>query len=210
MHSMKRTQLQRQIRDSCHRRLPSWSKYRKGGLYRRTEDFVQWLYFDIVEYRIAIRPFFSVQDLASQIPAPVFTLGDEIRSPTGFSTWIEPEIWSREREQILDYVVQQVKPVPEKPITTESILQFLLLLGDNHHSFAIAKGIASIVLGNFERGYTFFATARNMLMRNPDPPTWVVVERERIERWLSEGPDTIVSVLREDARQGARILGIKQ
>jgi hypothetical protein len=206
---MKRTQLQREVRNACHLLLPSWFKYRKGGLYRRTEDFVQWLYFDIVEYRIALRPSFSVQDLASQIPAPVFTLGGEIRSPNGLSTWIEPDNWLHEREQILDYVVQQVRPSPEKPLTTGSILQFLHLLGDDHHSFAIAKGIALMVLGDFERGYAFFEDARSLLTRNPDPPPWVLVERGRIERWLSQGPDTIVSVLREDAREGMRILRIK-
>jgi hypothetical protein len=206
---MKRTQLQRQVRDACHLLLPSWFKYRKGGLYRRTEDFVQWLYFDIVEYRIALCPFFSVQDLASQIPAPVFTLGGEIRAPNGLSTWIEPENWLHEREQILNYVIQQVKPAPEKLLNTELIFQFLHLLDNNHYRFAIAKGIASIALGDFEGGYSFFEDARSMLMRNPDPPSWVLVERGRIERWLSQGPDTILSVLREDAKEGMQILSIK-
>jgi hypothetical protein len=206
---MKRTQLQRQVRDACHLLLPSWFKYRKGGLYRRTEDFVQWLYFDIVEYRIALRPFYSVQALAAQIPAVVYNLGIEVRSPNGFSTWIEPEMWLHDRVPILDYVIQQVKPPPEEPLNTESILQFVHLLDHDHQDVAVAKGIASIALGDFKRGYAFFEDARSMLMRNPDPPSWVLVERGRIERWLSQGPDTILSVLREDAREGMRILSIK-
>jgi hypothetical protein len=206
---MKRTQLQRQVRDTCHLLLPSWLKYRKGGLYRRTEDFVQWLYFDIVEYRIALRPFFSVQALATQIPAVVYNLGSEVRSPIGLSTWIEPENWLHGREQILDYMVQKVKPTPGKPITTDSVLQFLHLLDDDHQNVVVAKGIATVVLGDFKQGYAFFEDARSRLMRNPDPPPWVLIEKARIERWLSHSHDMIVSALREDAREGARILGIK-
>jgi hypothetical protein len=157
---MKRTQLQRQVRDACHLLLPSWFKYRKGGLYRRTEDFVQWLYFDIVEYRIALRPFYSVQALAAQIPAVVYNLGIEVRSPNGFSTWIEPEMWLHDRVPILDYVIQQVKPPPEEPLNTESILQFVHLLDHDHQDVAVAKGIASIALGDFKRGYAYLIFAQ--------------------------------------------------
>jgi hypothetical protein len=210
MDSVKRTQLQRQVRDAFQALLPSWLKYRKGGLYRRTEDFVQWLYFDIVEYRIAIRPYFSVQALAAQIPAAAFTLGSEIRSSAGLSTWIEPENWTQERDQILRYVIQQVNPKTAKPLTTELILSYLESLDDNHYCIPIAQGIASIVLGHNEVGRAFFKDARERLMHNSDPAPWVLVEKARIERWLSHGPVTIISALREDAKEGARIVGIKE
>ena len=206
---MTRVQFQAELQRSFAPHLPDWRKYRKKTfIYRKTEDFVQWLVFEPVGYKIAARPWYSIQALAEQCPRIDLTLGGIIRSRDGFDSWLTPQVWENEAADVITYIIGQTKPNALQPLTISSVEAFLQeqFLSGDHFSVWIASGIAAIVQQEYERGYMLLRQARHMLSQINQ--SWAVKDTSRLDRWLACPPESILDTLRTDARRNSEELEI--
>lgn len=204
---MNKTQLVLNFQMACFTRLASWHKHRKNALYRRTEDFVQWLLFDTSEFRVATRPHYSIQALATQFPTIALTLGNHIRDKRGVALWLKVDDWKKRKEEIIDRIAQQIVPPALEPLTIEAIMEFFDRFESDHESAITARGIATIIAGEMEAGYAYFRQALEKYKNIPYP--WARVEEARLTGWLACAPEDIVAVLRHEAEIGAQLLGLK-
>lgn len=204
---MNRTQLTVNFQKACIERLELWKKYRKYGLYRRTEDFAQWLIFDVSNFDIKIRPSYSIQALATQFPTIALTLGNHIRDKRGVELWLKVDDWKNRKGEIIDRIAQQIVPPALEPLTIEAIMEFFDRFESDHESAITARGIATIIAGEMEPGYAYFRQALEKYKNIPYP--WARVEEARLTGWLACAPEDIVAVLRHEAEIGAQLLGLK-
>lgn len=204
---MNKPQLTNSLQNACLTRLVSWRKHRKYALYRRTEDFVQWLVFDTSEFSVAARPHYSIQALATQFPAESLTLGDMVRDKRGLESWITPDEWKTQHDEIVDRIIVEINPPALEPFTVDAVLEFLNHFKSDHVSAITAYGIAMIITGNIEDGYYRLRQALAQYKNIPSP--WARVEEAHLNGWLSCGPEDIVSVLRQQAATGAQLLRLK-
>src|SRR5687768_16642639 len=122
---MNRTQLTKNLQTSCSIKLILWRKYHKNALYRHTEGFVQWLFFDTSEFDVATRQHYSIQALATQFPTVDLTLGDRTRDRRGAELWIKPDDWRKQGDEIVQQIIQQIDPSALELLTIEAISEFL-------------------------------------------------------------------------------------
>jgi hypothetical protein len=195
------------LQTACLTKLTVWHKYRKYALYRRTEDFIQWLLFDTSEFGVAARPHYSIQALATQFPAEALTLGDCIRDKRGVELWLRSDDWQPRKDEIVEQIVRQIDPPAFEPFTIEVVVDFLNRFKSEHIAAITARGIAALIAGDMGKGY---AHLKQALKKNKDDPrSWARVEEARLNGWLSCSPDDIVSVLRQQAEIGAQLLRLK-
>ena len=204
---MNRTQLAMNLQMECLTKLPSWRKHRKNALYRRTEDFVQWLLFDTSSFRVAVVPHFALQALAVQFPTKALTLGDRVRNTQGSGLWITPDDYKTKREEIAERIVQQVNPPALEPLTNQAILMFLERLQSTHASAVTARAVTKIVEGDFDDGYRYLNQALDKFRRISAP--WARIEEARLNGWLSCASEDIIYVLRQQAQVGIQLLRLK-
>ncbi|MBI1877524.1 MAG: hypothetical protein HYR94_04715 [Chloroflexi bacterium] len=204
---MNSTQLIINFQDVCATRLTTWQKHRKNALYRHTEDFVQWLLFDKSSSDVSIIPHYSVQLLATQFPSVDLTLGDRVRGERGNDLWITLDDWKMRKDEIVEQIIQQVKPSAIEPLTTRAIREFLTGFPSKHEAAITARGIVAIVAGDTEEGYHYLKQALNKYTNIPYP--WARVEEIRLNDWLSCTPEDIVPILRKQAEIGAKLLNLK-
>ncbi|MBX7254234.1 MAG: hypothetical protein K1X50_19800 [Candidatus Promineofilum sp.] len=205
---MKKVQFQAELQRSFSPYLPHWKKYLKKALYRKTEDFVQWLVFDTVGYKTAVRPWYSIQVLAVQLPTIDLTLGGIIRSRDGFDSWLTPQVWENDAADVITHIINHIKPNAMEPLNVGSIEVLLReqFLSSDHFNAWIASGIAAIVQQEYERGYMLLGQARHVLSQVNQP--WAVADTSRLDKWLKCPPETILDTLRIDARRNSEELGI--
>lgn len=197
-----------ELQNSFAPRLPHWRKYRRKALYRRTEDFVQWLVFDPVGFMPAVRLWTSIQALAAQLPTIDLTLGGIISSRDRFDVWLTPQLWESEKADVISYVVSQIKPNALEPLTIPSIEKFLQdqFVSSDHFSLWLASGVAAMVQQKYERGYRLLRQARQGLSQVNQP--WAVADVARLDSWLGCPPQSLLGALRADARGNSEALGI--
>lgn len=135
-------------------------------------------------------------------------MGGIVRSRDGFDIWLTPQVWENEAADVITYVVNHIKPNAMEPLTVGSIEAFLQeqFLSGDHFGARIASGIASIVQQEYARGYMLLRQARHMLSQVNQP--WAVADMSRLDRWLKCPPETILDILRIDARRNSEELGI--
>ncbi|MCB8939096.1 MAG: hypothetical protein H6654_14945 [Ardenticatenaceae bacterium] len=201
------SELQREIQKTFLSLLPSWNQWRKSALYRRTEDFIQWLSLDVSNLKVAIRLNYSIQSLAVQFPAISLTIGNEIRDLENHEWWITPSNWQEQSEEITEYILRHIQPSPVKDLTEKAILEFLNNIENNHPSVLTAQGITYISLHDIPRGFAYLEKARNRYSEIPAP--WAQTETNRLTEWLTSSPEQILDLLRKDAKKGIDILGIQ-
>ncbi len=204
---MKNRQLKLNIRAACAAHLPEWRKHRTYALYRRTEDFVQWLIFDISRFDILVVPHYAVQALAEEDPAEALTLGQRVHDSQGTDLWIRPDEWVKNESYLVNQIISQIAPPALEPLTVDAVIKFLNSFGFDHVAAITARGIASIIAGSIDEGQHYLeAAAKWYGSMNPE---WAKKKEEHIRTWLACSPDALIKVLRQDAEEGVRTLGLQ-
>ncbi|MCL5950927.1 MAG: hypothetical protein M1132_04265 [Chloroflexi bacterium] len=192
---------------ACAKRLPGWRKYGRRGLYRRTEDFVQWLHLEPSAFAARTVPQYAVQALAEQLPSVALTLGDRVRDRRGVEFWFEPGDWDTRSSEILESILEQIDPSGFEPLTPQAVIAFLERSGMDHVSAVATRGIAAIVAGSVDEGVHFLREAASWYGRMDIG--WARQNEAVVRSWLSASPDDLLSVLRHDAEKGAELLHLK-
>jgi hypothetical protein len=200
-------QLLRKGRSLLSRRLPQWTKYRGHGLYRRTEDFVQWLVLDPSSYKTAFRVHYAVQALAERFPVESLTLGDFVRSDLGIELSFLSESLLKNPDEFVEYTINQVSPTATVPFSARSVDDFLEERKTKHVSALVAQGIAKIAQGDIQLGRTFLCEAVDWYNCIDTP--WAKSNLDRIQAWLMANDLVILERLRSDAYVGASLLHLK-
>ncbi len=197
-------QLQSNCQSTCLKRLPEWRKRRFYGLYRCTDDFVQWILFEKSRFNIQVVSHYAVQALAEQFPEEALTLGRRVRNVKGGDLWIQPNDWESQPNEIAEAILSQVDPPPLKPLSAQEVIDFLDRLGSEHVSALTTYGIAFVTLGDTDRGYKYFEDAVHSYKKMN--VAWAESNQRRIQSWLAHSPDQLLATLRHDAKIGVKLL----
>jgi hypothetical protein len=196
----------RNCQSACYKQLSGWEKWRSIAIYRRTEDFVQWLLFETLSFQ-AVRPSYAIQALATQFTEVSLTIGDFARTDQGTPLYIEWESWSSFHENLMEVVLSEVQPSVTVPLTTQTVIDYLDMVPNNHVNFLVTRGIANIVTGNTDLGRRNLKKAQDWY--GQITTSWAREEEHRILSWLELSNETLLSKLREDAQVGATLLKLK-
>ena len=188
-------------------RLSGWTKHRTYGLYRRTEDFVQWVVLDPSIYDSTLRIHYAVQTLAEQFPTEALTLGDIVRNSQGGELRLSAELPVQDTEQILAAIVGQIAPSVAIPFSAEHVAQFLDTHQFVHGSAILARGVAAVILGDTESGRNLLKAAFDQYHQMP--PIWARALADRIHTWLETEDERMLNQVRRDALVGAKLLHLK-
>lgn len=204
---MTNRQLTRSCQSAFLNRLADWHRHHSYGLYRRTDDFVQWFLLQKSSFDVLVRPAFAMQALAQQESSETITLGDMARTQQGAELWITPEHWSDQQSFLVDMIIDQIKPSITVPLTAATVRDYLEGVPNNHVDFLVARGIASVVLGQNEGGRHHLEQALKQYSQMD--VDWAREEAQRIRSWLACSDATLLAKLREDAQAGAELLNLK-
>lgn len=191
---------------AVHKRLAGWHKRSSIGVYRRSDDFVQWIILDRTSYG-PIRPTFAVQALATQFPVEALTIGDFVRTAEHNPLSIEWDAWNMDQERFIEDILAATQPPITTPLVATVIMDYLKMVPNNHVDFLVARGIASVVLGQNEGGRHHLEQALKQYSQMD--VDWAREEEQRIRSWLACSDATLLAKLREDAQAGAATLKLK-
>lgn len=191
---------------AVHKRLAGWHKRSSIGVYRRSDDFVQWIILDRTSYG-PIRPTFAIQALATQFPAEALTIGDFVRTAEHNPLSIEWDAWNMDQERFIEDILAATQPPITTPLVATVIMDYLKMVPNNQVDFLVARGIASVVLGQNEGGRHHLEQALKQYSQMD--VDWAREEAQRIRSWLACSDATLLAKLREDAQAGAALLNLK-
>mgnify|MGYP000026062015 CR=1 FL=1 len=203
---MNKRNFAKDLQASFIKRLSGWELYKKNAIYRCTLDFVQWIVFETSRFNDAVVPVYSIQALANQFSEIDLSLGNRVCKNDGVDYWITPNEWVENEANIVDRVIQQVKPNPVEMLDPISVQKFLLNFREEHENLYLAKAIAEIALGNHESGQKFLEKSLQKLQKIPYP--WARTEEERVQKWRHSTQSELLSVIREDAKKGKHLLNL--
>lgn len=201
-------QLSKDCQAACAARLPGWQKYRSYGLYRRTEDFVQWLFFGVSDYEVQVIPSYGIQPLAIQFPTGTISLGGRVPNSRGADYWISPEEWVAHQPKLVEHILNQIAPSVVEPLSIDSIITFLELFKERDELGMVSYGIATVVAGEFTKGLSYLEKAMTVYERSR--LDWSKATAQRLKSWLAYSSDELLAQLRQDAVVGGTILGLKE
>lgn len=197
-----RTRYQRQLRQL----LPKWSAYRGFSLYRRTEDFVQWLTLEISESGELGVPAFGLQPIALQFPYMALSIGGRVIRPGGGDFWFNENDWSVHSQEILNAILREAKPALTEDLDSEKILATISPVVHQNQFNLASYGVALVLFGDQERGRHHLEQAAAIY--GASTLEWSLKTAVRIRQWLSVSAEDIFAVLRREATLGAEILKI--
>ncbi|MDL1895770.1 hypothetical protein FBQ82_05820 [Anaerolineae bacterium CFX7] len=201
-------QLQSKFQSVCLKYLPEWRKRSSYGLYRCTDDFVQWILFDDSRFNVQLVPHYAVQALAEQFPKEALTLGRRVQNARGGDLWIEPDSWQEQENETIRSIMAQVEPPALKPFGAQEVIEFLDRFGVSHVSAMTTYGIALVVLGNVDKGRVYLVHAAHLYKKMKAP--WAEQNEQQIQSWLAHSPDELLRILRQDAKKGAKLLRLAE
>jgi len=200
-------QLSRKWQALLAQRLSGWIKYGTYGLYRRTEDFVQWLVLDPSAYEPILRVHYTIQTLAEQFPAADLTLGGIVRNSQGGELRLNAELIVQDVEQTTTAIMIQIAPAITDSFSAESVAQFLDTRQFTHVSAFVGRGIAAVALGDKDLGQHLFRVAFAQYQQMT--ATWARPLEARVHKWLEIEDKELLNQLRRDALVGAELLRLK-
>lgn len=200
-------QVSRKLQSLCLNALPLWQKHRTYGLYRCTEDFVQWLIFDSSAYTASVRVQYAIQPLAVQFPAEALTIGDMIRNTDSGELRVDQLQLDENNYKIVQNIIEQVAPSATLAFTIEDVVEYLNHYSKDHVAVLIAQGIAIIAFGEAQQGREIFQVAYDWYQRIDT--AWAHIEELRVLSWLNTPDNELISLLRRDAAVGKALLHLK-
>lgn len=197
-------QLQSNCQTACLARLFDWHKRKSYGLFRKTDDFVQWIIFEDSRFNPLIVPHYSVQALAEQFPTEALTLGRRVQSKRGGDLWISAEELNTNQADIIDAIIVQTVPSPLQQLDAQAVAKFINEFGTSHVSALTTYGIACVVLGNIDDARKFLREAAERYKKMST--SWASQNERTLQEWLSTSDEQLMHVLRQEARKGADLL----
>jgi hypothetical protein len=191
---------------TVYKQLSGWHKRGSIGVYRRTDDFVQWLIFDPMSFG-PVRPTFSIQALATQFPAEALTIGGYIQDNRGLPLYIEWDDWYSRQEELVRYMITKIEPSVFKALHESIVLEYLGNHTFEHVDELVLYGIALAATGDIDAGKHYFTQALKQYSQMD--VDWAREEEQRIRSWLECSDATLLSKLREDAQAGVATLKLK-
>lgn len=198
--------LEKNIQKALLDALSNWKKYRSHTIYRETLGFVQWISLQKSVYDGKVRLSYSIQCLATQFPNIAITLGDMLQAERGNSFWIDLEMWDKQKNNILTWVLNQTDPDPNEALTLNEVIKFLEKMNTPHIAKSEGLGIGYILNGqiasgrtNLEKVYKYYQSIEY---------DWGKAEASRVESWLNANDDEITSLIQTDSEKGRKLLKI--
>lgn len=192
---------------ACAAQLPGWRKRRSYGLYRCTDDFVQWLVFEASNYAVEVVPAYGIQSLAIQFPAEAISLGGRVRDRRGVAYWIRPDEWAERQADLVDCILSQVAPSVFDPLAVRNVHTFLEPFKEQGEFGMLNYGIAAILAGAVVEGRNYVEKA--MAVYDRSSLAWSSVLAHRLRSWLSATPEALLTHIRRDALGGATLLALQ-
>lgn len=190
--------------------LPNWKEYTHPEfgvyLYRNTQDFVQWIGFDVSNRTGAIVASYSLQAFASQQRLPLGLLTSRINNKRGENLWITLDDWNLQSETIIEFTISRIKPNALVPISNKDVLR----LGKNSRLQNPLEieilGISLVLNSEFSSGKKTFEKA---LKRYEEIGGELKIENEnRIRKWIECPINQLLPMLKLEAKKGSQLLGI--
>ncbi|HEX2911257.1 MAG TPA: hypothetical protein VH186_10645 [Chloroflexia bacterium] len=107
--------------------LSDWREYSRtkagGQLYRRNQDFVQWLGFQVFSRENRVVAGYAIQALAKQNDFPGATIVKRIRKRSGEEWWVTPDEWALDSDKVVEITLKQIFPDPYRPLDNKDILK---------------------------------------------------------------------------------------
>lgn len=197
-------QLLRQGQSLLKKELPSWKKYKGYGLYRRTEDFVQWIVLDPSSYESSFRIHYAVQALAERFPVEALTLGDFVRSDMGGEFRVFQETLLKDGSNFTRRVISQIKPLSSIDLTARIIDEFLAERRINHVASPVAQGIAKIMQGQMQEGRLLLEYAIQWYTHME--ASWAQENMKCLQQWISADDMSLLQQLKQAAQEGGLLL----
>jgi hypothetical protein len=112
-----------------------------------------------------------------------------------------------DQERFIEDILAATQPPITTPLVATVIMDYLKMVPNNQVDFLVARGIASVVLGQNEGGRHHLEQALKQYSQMD--VDWAREEAQRIRSWLACSDATLLAKLREDAQAGAALLNLK-